>query len=511
MKLRPRRWATVPVLLAVALALPINSCRRAADERLLVVGFDGRLLSLDPHHKNDAMTWSVLSNLYDGLVRFSPEMKLEPALAEAWEQLDATHWRFHLRDGVYFRRGEALRAADVVASFERVRADPQAELRHHLLGVTRITAADRLTVMVETDGPRPTLPNRLAFLPVVTAGDAKLAEITDPNGTGPYRVVRRDGEDAMILEGWAGWRGMPPIQHVKFVFSGDNHALFQRFLKGEIDVVEQIPRDSLGDVRDLRHARAEPHPRLGIEMIAVSSAGGDGEAARALSDVRVRRAILLGCDRQRWIDEIYRGNALVASQYVHPVVFGYDAALAPEPYDPRAARELLAQAGYPNGVDLTIDYSAGNKDVVTQLIADLERVGIRLKPRVFEWGDLITWMKEGKSSLGVFGWQCSTGDASDFLNPCVHSPSPSLDLGGDNSARFRDPEIDALIERADRETDVGRRRVLLHEAQRRTLQKLPYIPLIDLLVFLGASDRVDVVVRHDHWLWVGAYRWRTPE
>ena len=504
-------WAKAAVALVVAASLPLASCRRWTEPRLLVVGVDGHPLTLDPHHRNEAVTWSVLSNLYDGLVRFSPELKLEPALAESWEQIDATHWKFNLRKNVRFWRGKPFRAGDVVASFERARTDPLSAIKHHLLGVTRMTAADNLTLIVETDGPRPTLLNRLVFLPVVQAGDAKLREITEPNGTGPYHVVRHDDPDSLLLEGWAGWRGMPEIRRVKFVFATDGRVLFQRFLDGKIDVLRQVPADRLGDLRDSTHVRAEPQPLLYVLMIAVSTGGGELEGARALADVRVRRAILLACNRQVWVGEIYRGNAIVASQYVHPVVFGYDTTVAPQPYAPEKARELLAEAGYSKGFDLTIDCAQAQKIVVTQLVADLARIGIRLTPRVFEWDALMTRMREGKSTLGVFAWACSTGDASDFLTTCVHSTSESLGLGRDNFAHFHDPEVDTLIEASERELDSVKRLRLLQDVQRLTLQKLPYLPLTDRWVFLGASDLVDVVIRHDQWLWIAAYRWRTRQ
>ena len=508
MRIHPCRRATPSVLCAVALSLSLASCHRGVDQRLLVVGFDGHPLALDPHHKNEAVTWSVLSNFYDGLVRFSPDLQLEPALAESWEQPDATHWRFHLRKNVRFQHGEPFRAADVVASFERARNDPQSGIRHYMLGVTRMTAVDDLTLVVATDGPRPTLLNRLVFLLVVSANDAKLRVITEPNGTGPYRVVRHDGPDSLLLEGWSGWRGMPPIRHVKLVFSEDDEDLFKRFLHGEIDVLRHISQDRLGDLKDSTHVRAEPQPLLYIQMLAVSTAGGETEGVRALSDVRVRRAILLGCDRQAWVDTVFRGEAIVASQYVHPVVFGYDTTITPQPYDPQKARELLAQAGYAAGLDLPIDCAPPQQVLVSPLAAELARIGIRLTPHLFDWDQLITRMRDGKSVLGMFAWACSTGDASDFLTACVHSPSETTGLGHDNYAHFRDAKVDTLIEGAERELDGGQRLRLLQETQRRTLQELPYLPLTARWAFLGASDRVDVVTRHDQWLWIAAYRWR---
>ncbi len=454
------------------------------------------------------MTWAVLCNFYEGLVTFSADLKIEPSLAASWETIDSTHWRFHLRHGVRFHRGQLFRAADVVASFERARTDPGSAIRHYLLSVTRMTALDDLTVMVETDGPSPTLLNRLVYLPVIQAEDARFAEITEPNGTGPYRVVRHDNRDWLVAQAWPGWRGMPDVRQVRFIFDIDNQRLFRRFLAGEIDVMRQLPGDQLGELRVSPHVRAEPQPRLTVQMLAISVPGDNSVAARALSDVRVRRAILLGCDRQRLVDAVLRGAAEVASQYVHPAVFGYDPTATAAPCDPEKARVLLAQAGFSDGFDVTLEHTRMQAFLVPAIIADLGRIGIRVTAHELPWDQLMTRMREGKNEMAFLSWSCSTGDAGDFLTSCVHSPSPSLGVGSSNYAHFRDTQVDSLIEGAERELDRGRRLLLLQAAQRRTLEMLPYLPLVESSLFLGASDRVDVVGRHDQWLWIAAYRWR---
>ena len=442
---KPRGWAFVPLAFAVALSALLIACWGGVERRILVVGVNQRPLTLDPHHHNDSVTWAVLCNFYEGLVSFSADMKIEPSLAESWENVDPTHWRFHLRHDVRFHRGELFRAADVVASFERARTDPHSAIRHHLLGVTRMTAIDDLTVMVETDGPSPTLVNRLVFLPVVPSSDAKLPEITEPNGTGPYRVVRHDNPDWLLARAWPGWRGLPDIREVKFIFDIDNHQLFRRFLEGEIDLMRQLPEDQLGELRAFPHVRAEPQPRLAVHMFSISVPEGDSTAARALADVRVRRAILLGCDRQRLVGEVYRGTAEVASQCVHPAVFGYDPTVVVAPYDPREARALLSQAGFPNGFDVTINHSPAQAVMIPAIIEDLGKIGIRVTAHEVQWDQLQDRMREGRTEIAPFGWACSTGDAGDFLTSCVHSLSPALGLGRDNYAHFHDARVDSLI------------------------------------------------------------------
>ncbi len=500
----------LPLALGLALSATVAACRGGADPRVLVVGVDQRPLTLDPHHHSDAVTWALLCNFYEGLVTFSADLKLEPALAAAWDTVDATHWRFHLRPGVRFHRGERLHAADVVASYERARHDPRSAIGHYLLGITRVTAVDDLTVMVETDGPRPTLLNRLVYLPIGPARAARSAEITEPDGTGPYRVVRHDDPDVLIAEAWPGWRGLPEIRTVRFVFDVDNQHLFRRFLAGKIDVMRQLPDDQLGELATRRDLRVVLQPRVTVQMLALSAPAGGGAAAKALADVRVRRAILLACDRQRLVDGMAPGAAGVASQYVHPAVFGYDPGVPVAPYDPREARALLTAAGYPRGFDATLDHTAMQAFLVPAIVADLGRVGIRVAPREYGWDELMVRMREGRDEIAPFAWSCTTGDAGDFLASCVHSPVPALGLGGSNYARFSDAEVDALIDAAERELDRNERLRLLQAAQRRALRMLPYVPLYERSLFLGASDRVDVAARHDQWLSVAAYRWRAP-
>ncbi|HUK13363.1 MAG TPA: ABC transporter substrate-binding protein [Thermoanaerobaculaceae bacterium] len=505
-------WASRAAALSLAAGalVAMAGCGAKSASRTLTVGIDSPFATLDPHHHNDAYTWSLLSNFYDGLVRFSPEMKLEPALAESWEQLGVDRWRFHLRPGVRFHGGETLTAADVVASFERARRDPRSGIRHHLVGIERMVAEGDLDLLVETDGPRPTLLNRLAFLFVVPRRDAGLGEISRPNGTGPYRVERAVNGQSVTATAFAGWHGMPEIRDVQFVCDSDLHRLFRRFVAGEIDVLRQIPEDQIGELRNWPRLRVEPQPRLAVQLLAVRTSGKGSPAAAALADPRVRRAILLALDRRGWVGEVYRGYAVVASQYVHPVVAGYDPAASVPPFDPDEARRLLREAGYADGFEVELQYADTKTAVMPTIASDLGRVGIRVRLRELPWTELMQRAPGGGSDLTYLAWQCSTGDASDFFNACVHSHSSALGLGAQNYSHFADPEVDRLLEAADREFDAGKRLDLLQEAQRQTLAKLPLLPLTVRWAFLGASDRVEVVCRHDQWLWVAAYRWREP-
>jgi len=503
----PRLGEISGVLLATALLL-VCACGPAADERRVTVGFGDHPVTLDPHLHNNNLTWSVLSSFCDPLVEFSPEMVLQGALAERWERTGPTTWRFELRGSVPFHRGGTLSAADVVASIERVRTHPRSPLRYLLAGVARAVAADDRVVVVETDRPVPDLLNRLAFVAIIPRRIAAEREIASPEGTGPYRFLGRGASGSIEAEAFAGWRGRPPIRRVAFVFDEGSEAAAARFLAGKLDVLHLLPEELVGEVRKTPGLRVEPQSSLGVQILAVYPRNATGTASLALADPRVRRAMLLALDRQGWIDRLARGRTTVASQYVHPVVFGHDTSIAPAPYDPALARKLLAEAGYGRGFDAVLGHTRMQAAVAQSIAEDLARIGVRVTLLPARAGELTELAVTGRISLQLFQWACGTGDASDFLNrfvPILGEAAERTKLG---YWGLSDPRLETLVVAATGEIDPERRRALLQQAQREMLRALPMLPLTLRYANRGVSSRVEVVDRYDERQVVASFRWR---
>ncbi len=198
-----RRFSGRGPLIVVLAVLSSVSCRGLHGHVPLAVNLDRIPTTLDPHHHNEIVGWSLLCNFYDALVRFSPEMRIEPSLAESWKVLDGNRVRFELHRNVRFCNGEAFTSADVVTSFDRALHDPLSKLRHHLVGIKSVVADGDWAVVLETASPSPTLLNRLAFLFIVPHTQAAVPEIERPVGTGPYRYVERNGAGSVVAEAWA--------------------------------------------------------------------------------------------------------------------------------------------------------------------------------------------------------------------------------------------------------------------------------------------------------------------
>jgi peptide/nickel transport system substrate-binding protein len=243
-------------------------------------------------------------------------------------------------------------------------------------------------------------------------------------------------------------------------------------------------------------------------MVAICAEAATGRTRAALADPRVRRALLLATDRAALVRKVLRGNATVAAQYVHPAVFGYDPTLEPLPHDPEQARRLLREAGFADGFAVELGYSSGVQDTAEAFAADLARIGIEVTPLSLSFPELMQRGQTHTVPLALHSWACVTGDAADFFDPLVHTRDEPRGLGLENYSGYSSRDVDGILERASRESDRDRRLAYLQTAQRRVLADLPILPLTFRWWFIGISDRVDIVVRHDTWLRVADYTWR---
>jgi peptide/nickel transport system substrate-binding protein len=501
-----RRPHIVGALVAVGLVLP-SLCCAPPDGRAVAIARRSAPSTIDPHLHNEVSAWSLLSNFYDGLVVFSPRMELGPGLAMSWEWLDGQHVLFSLRPGVRFSNGQPLNAADVVASFERARTHPRSAIAHHLAGITKMDAVTDLSLVVETVAPTPTLLNSLAFLFVIPASEAGVDEIAKPVGTGPYRFVARDTNGSVTGEGWRSWRGEPRIQRFTFSFLDDDERV-KRLVDGSLDIATNIPESLLPELRTVPGCRLLNQPNLAVRLLVTLPHAGQGEDRFALADPRVRRAMVCALDRTGLANGVLKGNAIVASQYVHPSVFGFDPEIPPLPYSQELARTLLTEAGFPSGFETTMAHGNVNPDIVRCLLNDWQAVGIRVRPRTMPFAEVLRAGREGRDPLVLMSRTSTTGDAAEVLDSTFHSSAPERGLGSDNYSRYSDPMVDAALERAAREPDPQKRLLLLQGAQRKVLEAMPVLPIVLAGNYVGASDRIEVVLRFDERLWVAGFRWR---
>jgi peptide/nickel transport system substrate-binding protein len=472
------------------------ACGRRAD-RPVVIASVSDVSSLDPHLlDNNHPTGSVIWSMFDSLVRRGPDGSDLPRLAVSWERLDDLTWRFHLRRGVKFHDGTQVTAADVKFSFDRMGKPPfnavQQLVEQTTLKETRIV--DDYTVDLVTEQPAVTMLYWLeeAFIAPKAYYSAHSEEYlnTHPVGSGPYRFVEWvPGDHVTLAANPAYFNGPPAIKDVVFRVTPDLSARINGLATGDIDLAVDLTPDSVSQT-NLPHAHAVQV--LGLRKLHF----GISQTSKlvALRDPRVRRALNYAVDDQAMIKTLLHGSTVPLSSVVNPP--NADPSLKPYGYDPARARQLLAQAGYPKGFDLDIDFTpmwGQDKDVSETVASYLRAVGIRPHLHADEWNDFRTKLSNA-SFPGLFyaGWAALINPAVELVIFTCHQQ--------DNASGYCNPEYDRLVHAAAAEYDPTKRRVLVDQAQQIIWNQAYWIFLWRGPVYAGLANRLDYAVRPDDYV-----------
>lgn len=460
--------AALALVGVAALAVAAGGCRgETAPERPLRIALYDRPSSVDPHAVNEFLTFTVLAHLYEPLVTLDSELRVQPALAERWDNPDELTWRFFLRPGARFHDGREVSAIDVVTSFERARRDPAGDFAGYLAGVGSVRALDDRVVELVTERPSALLLRKLAFLTIVPAESPP--EIRQPVGTGPYRLVAW-GDDAIELAAFDGyWAGAPPLRHVELLPVAEPRERTALLLAGRVDLAQSLPGAEAARLEGTPDVRVAMREGLAVEYL-------EARVDRPpLADARVRQAISLALDRQALVDELLRGYGRPALQIVPSMAVGYDPELPVPERDVEAARRLLAEAGFAEGLDLELEYREGRD--LALLRRQLAEAGIRVRLVPRTWEQLYDRTEAGQVGLHYAALVTETADASDVLDGMAHSRQPERGWGGDNRSGYANPELDGLIERSSVTLEPLERRLTLQRCMRILARDLPFIPL----------------------------------
>ncbi|MEO8502410.1 MAG: ABC transporter substrate-binding protein [Acidobacteriota bacterium] len=447
-------------------------------------------LTLDPHQRNQLLTFTVLRNIYEALTAFDAGAKVGPSLAESWENPSDLCWIFRLRRGVRFHDGHELTAEDVLYSFERARHMPKSNVGGYLVSIDRVRAVDRYTVEVTTTQPFPVLLNKLAFILIVPAGSPE--EIDHPVGTGPYRLESYTPKKRLSLAAFADyWGGMPPERRVEFVPEPDLERRIQALIAGEVDIIQEPGAANIERIRGAPGTKIVVQDSLAAVFLLLRP------DRPPFDDPRVRRAVDLALDRRALVRNVLHGEGTPLGQMVGRNVFGYAPDLEPTLPDLDQARALLAASGHAGGLDVEAPYRSGRGPELEAVREQLARVGIRLHPSERPWVELFPQLLSGDQDLYFGAWFCLSADASDLFDAMVHTRDAVRGYGASNFNRFSNPQLDEGIEQTSRTLDLLNRRHGLESCMRLLMADHSFLPLYSPSVLFGVRENVDWQLRRD--------------
>jgi len=471
--------------IVAAVAATAGAPAQAKDKDMLVVGASLFTDSISPTG-GAYITLSLCYQTWEPLVARDSDDKIVPMLAEKWEALSPTHWRFHLRPGVKWHDGTPFTAEDVKFTIDYIINPKQVYARKtRIAGVVSAEVVDEKTVDIRTSAPAPLLLRGLADIPIESKTHTEKVGFAEahrkPMGTGPWKYVEwvaGDHYDLVANESY--WDGPPAMKKLRIRAIPEGATRVASLVAGETDIIEEIPVDLLPSV--------ERRKNLKIDAVesSVSLVHTFDTRKPPFNDVRVRQALDYAIDKQALVKQMLGGyGSVLDGQLVTKGTFGHNPNIKARPYDPAKAKALLAEAGYPKAFENKINTLSGrylsDVDIANAVAGMMTEVGVKTSVNVVEggvWSQLDRSREQGP--MYQVGW-FSVGDA-DF-NTVWYT---------DRSKRnyWSNEEFNKLWEKGRSTMDEGERLKIYNRMMEIMHEELPSIFLVGLPRISGRSDKV---------------------
>jgi peptide/nickel transport system substrate-binding protein len=508
-------------LVAAALAIAFGVTSAAT----LRVANQGDATSMDPHSLNESLQLSVTGNVYEPLVGRDQKLALAPALATSWRQTSPTVWRFELRRGVTFHDGTPFTADDVVFSFRRA-AGEGSDMKSYTASIKEVRKVDAHTVEIETTAPFPILPDVISLvyimskkwcednkaeLPVDRRKGVENAASFRANGTGPFRLRERQPTTRTTFQRnptyWGKIEGN--VTEVVFTPIGNDATRVAALLSGEIDLMEPVPLQDVPRIAANPNLKVMQGPELrtiflGMDQKRDELLFSSVKGKNPFKDKRVRQAFYQAIDIETIKSRVMRGAATPTGLMVAPGIKGFVPELNKRlPYDPDAARKLLADAGYPNGFEVGMncpnDRYVNDAEICQAVAANLARVGVKVNLQAESKATYFPKILRRDTSFYLLGWTPGTYDSHNPLNALMHTPNDK-GQGQFNLGSYSNARVDELTNLIQGETDEAKRNAMIAEAFKIHADDIGHIPLHQQALAWAMKKNVELVQLPDNFM-----------
>ncbi|WP_433957167.1 glutathione ABC transporter substrate-binding protein [Cytobacillus horneckiae] len=469
-----------------------DSKNEKGKEGTLIIARQSDVDNLDHHFMSTINAASVThGKVYEGLVGRDKNANIVPLLAESWEQVNDTTWKFNLQHGVTFHDGTSFNADAVKATFDRL-LDPEvgAPKASVFEMVEEVEVLDEHTVQMILSEPFAPLLSILAsheggIINPKTIEKYKGEMIKEPNGTGPFAFESwTPGKEIILSKNQNYWGTSPSIDRVEFKVVPEETTRVSMVETGEAHIAEPLSINMMETVEASQKVKVYRSEGFGTEYL------GFNVQAPPFDDVQVRKAISHAIEMDAIIDGVFnkighRANSLMGSK-----VFGYHENLKAYEYNLNEAKSLLADAGYANGFEATL-LTMDNKERINLaevLQSQLKGIGIKLNIQVLEYGSFVDQVNQGDSQLFLISWRNATGDADYNQYNLFHSNSHGAT---GNTFFYSNEEVDELIELARAETNQEKRIELYAKAQEIEMEDAAYVPVRVIENLAAVAKNVD--------------------
>lgn len=480
-------------------------------DKPLIIAFEGDAATLDPHGRNETTTTTFQRHVYETLVAFDKDLKLQPQLAESWKLIDDLTWEFKLRKGVKFHDGEPFNAAAAKYSLERCKTHPKSQYKYMVPNYKEIVAVDDYTLRIVTTAPTP---EALIMLDSIAMVPPKYFQEWDKKdyayltrtmvGTGPYKFVEWVKDDHLTLVANPDWHGgTVDFKDVILRPIPEDATRVAALVSGEVDAVWGVSIPDIERVeknKDTYVARVPSYRSIYLLFnVGVDKGGPAPEGAPGIPtgkpnpfvNYKVREAFAHAVNVDDIVKYVMEGSAYPASQIISANSEGYNPDIKRPTFDPELGKKLLAEAGYPNGFEVSIDCPNDryiNDQAVTEAVAGQINKNLGIDIKVIAQPKAVFFPKMDRREFAMFlgGWGTMSWQGT--MNGYFRKKQGSY--GRNNRGGYFDADVEKALDKANSEMDPKKRAELRNAVSAKIYASYYVIPLYYQENVMGYSKRI---------------------
>ena len=507
-------------LLAFFLAIAVSA---GAHARTFKFADQGDVVSMDPYFFNESFLINFTGNIYESLTGRGKKLEVTPELATDWKQTAPTVWRFNLRKNVKFHDGSPFTADDVIFSLERIRGEGS-DLKSHVAEIREIRKIDDHAIDIVTRAPFPILPEVISIWRIMPKAWCEKNNSTRPsdvrkgienhasqntNGTGPFILKSRQAGVRTVLVPNPNWWGKAEHNLTEVIFTpiGNDATRVAALISGEIDMMQPVP------LQDVARISSNPNLKimqgaelrtvfLGMDQKRDELMFSSVKGKNPFKDVRVRRAFYQAIDIEAIRKTTMRGASSPTALMVAPGINGFTQEQNKRlPYDPEAAKKLLAEAGYASGFEVGMmcpnDRYVNDGEICQAVAAMLARIGIKVNLTTESKATYFSKILRRDTSFYMLGWTPSTYDSHNAIFSLIASPGEG-GRGQFNLGQYSNARIDELTAAIAAESDAKKRQAMISEVFKLHHDEVGHLPLHQQVLSWGMKKNVELVQLADN-------------
>jgi peptide/nickel transport system substrate-binding protein len=511
--------------IAALLAAGVLAAGPAVQAKTLRWASQGDFLTMDPHAQNESLNNTAAAYIYEPLLTYNEKFELVPALATTWTRDGNLLWKFNLRKGVKFHDGTPFTADDVVFTIERAMS-PTSNFRVYTTGIQGARKIDDHTVLIYTTVPNPVLLRQLTELRIMSRAWSEKNKVAKPqdyvkkeethaarnaNGTGPYMLKSREVDVRTVFVQNPNWWGKATkkgnVTEVVYTPVKSEATRTAALLSGELDfVLDPAPQDiaRLKQNPNIKVAEGSETRTIfiGLDQFRDELQYSNVKGKNPFKDLRVRQALYHAIDIQGIKRAVMRGLSDPTGAIIAPQVNGWTKEAHQRlPYSADTAKKLLADAGYPNGFEFTLDCPnnryINDEDICKAIVSMWARIGLKVNLNAMPRATYFAKIQKFDTSAYLLGWGVPTFDALYSLQSLAMTVGKEGD-GNFNLGRVSNPEFDKLVTAMKSEVDVKKRNDTIARALMLHNQQVMHIPLHNQVIPWAMRKNVTVVHRADN-------------